>query len=398
MGDRRPRRAAQEGHRRAVPRPPPGRRLARPERRRLRGRGGGRHPPRPGRGHRRDGRRRPRARFGDRWRGSSTPAPTPTSGRSPSGGSASGRTSSTCGRPQPDELRVSLADKLYNASSIEWDLRMRGDDLWRVFGSGRDGQIWYYRSLADIFLERAPGPMADELDRVAAPNRGGRRREPGRDRGARARRAAAAEPAREAERALDRPGARARRCALDEHGCARRARSSSPGASGPSRPGADLGEMQEAGAAEALAYYRDTGGVYDRIAALPAADDRGDPRLVPGRRVRDGAGLRLSDRRLGGDVRAAGGRDRHPAELRRHHAAREGDRRRAGQGADPPAAAAAGGEPGRDGPRERGRRRRPGAARARRRGRAGGAPAARGRAGEEGRRRAPRTPPARRRF
>jgi hypothetical protein len=66
----------------------------------------------------------------------------------------------------PDELRVSLADKLYNASSIEWDLRVRGDDLWRVFGSGRDGQIWYYRSLADIFLERAPGPMADELDRV----------------------------------------------------------------------------------------------------------------------------------------------------------------------------------------------------------------------------------------
>jgi hypothetical protein len=35
-----------------------------------------------------------------------------------------------------------------------------------VFGSGRDGQLWYYRSLADIFLERAPGPMADELDRV----------------------------------------------------------------------------------------------------------------------------------------------------------------------------------------------------------------------------------------
>lgn len=66
----------------------------------------------------------------------------------------------------PDELRVSLADKLYNASSIEWDLRVRGHDLWRVFGSGRDGQIWYYRSLADIFLERAPGPMADELDRV----------------------------------------------------------------------------------------------------------------------------------------------------------------------------------------------------------------------------------------
>src|SRR5439155_24765451 len=33
--------------------------------------------------------------------------------------------------------------------------------------------------------------------------------------------------------------------------------------------GADVGEIQEAGAAQALAYYRDTGGVYERVAALP---------------------------------------------------------------------------------------------------------------------------------
>jgi enoyl-CoA hydratase/carnithine racemase len=33
--------------------------------------------------------------------------------------------------------------------------------------------------------------------------------------------------------------------------------------------GADMGEIQEAGAADALAYYRDTGGVYERIARLP---------------------------------------------------------------------------------------------------------------------------------
>jgi enoyl-CoA hydratase/carnithine racemase len=32
--------------------------------------------------------------------------------------------------------------------------------------------------------------------------------------------------------------------------------------------GADMGELQEAGAADALAYYRDTGRVYERIAAL----------------------------------------------------------------------------------------------------------------------------------
>ena len=27
-------------------------------------------------------------------------------------------------------------------------------------------QLWYYRSLADIYLERLPGPMAEELARV----------------------------------------------------------------------------------------------------------------------------------------------------------------------------------------------------------------------------------------
>jgi (p)ppGpp synthase/HD superfamily hydrolase len=67
---------------------------------------------------------------------------------------------------EPDELRVSLADKLYNARMILEDLRLRGDDLWCVFGAGRKGQLWYYRTLADVFLQRDAGPMAAELDRV----------------------------------------------------------------------------------------------------------------------------------------------------------------------------------------------------------------------------------------
>lgn len=66
----------------------------------------------------------------------------------------------------PDEMRVSLADKLYNARMILYDLRIRGDELWRVFGSGREGQLWYYRALADAYLARDAGPMAAELDRV----------------------------------------------------------------------------------------------------------------------------------------------------------------------------------------------------------------------------------------
>jgi (p)ppGpp synthase/HD superfamily hydrolase len=67
--------------------------------------------------------------------------------------------------PEP-VLRVAAADKLHNARATLSDLRAAGDDVWRRFGSGREGQIWYYRSLADIFLERHPGPLADELDRV----------------------------------------------------------------------------------------------------------------------------------------------------------------------------------------------------------------------------------------
>ena len=63
-------------------------------------------------------------------------------------------------------LRVSVADKLYNARAILFDHRMVGDDVWKRFGSGRPSQLWYYRSVADLFLRRYPGPMADELDRA----------------------------------------------------------------------------------------------------------------------------------------------------------------------------------------------------------------------------------------
>jgi hypothetical protein len=67
--------------------------------------------------------------------------------------------------PEP-VLRVAAADKLHNARATLRDLRAGGDSVWARFGSGRDGQLWYYRSLADIFLDRLPGPLAEELDRV----------------------------------------------------------------------------------------------------------------------------------------------------------------------------------------------------------------------------------------
>ena len=48
---------------------------------------------------------------------------------------------------QPESvLRVSLADKLFNARSILRDYLVVGDDVWGRFQTGRAGQLWYYRS------------------------------------------------------------------------------------------------------------------------------------------------------------------------------------------------------------------------------------------------------------
>jgi (p)ppGpp synthase/HD superfamily hydrolase len=66
----------------------------------------------------------------------------------------------------PDVLRVSLADKLHNARSIYADLQRNGTITWRRFNGGREGTLWYYRSLVEIFKQCSSGPMVAELERV----------------------------------------------------------------------------------------------------------------------------------------------------------------------------------------------------------------------------------------
>ena len=65
-----------------------------------------------------------------------------------------------------DVLRVSLADKLHNACSILRDLQQHGDLIWERFKGGKDGTLWYYRSLVAIFHENDFSPMVAELKRV----------------------------------------------------------------------------------------------------------------------------------------------------------------------------------------------------------------------------------------
>jgi (p)ppGpp synthase/HD superfamily hydrolase len=65
-------------------------------------------------------------------------------------------------------LLVSLADKTDNAEAILADYRVLGDALWGRFTGGREGTIWYYRSLTAIFDRVLPGPLAADLSRAVA--------------------------------------------------------------------------------------------------------------------------------------------------------------------------------------------------------------------------------------
>jgi len=64
----------------------------------------------------------------------------------------------------PSVLRVSTADKLHNARSLLFDLRRFGEDkTWVRFNGGKEGTLWYYRRLLDVYQEVANTPMVEEL-------------------------------------------------------------------------------------------------------------------------------------------------------------------------------------------------------------------------------------------
>jgi (p)ppGpp synthase/HD superfamily hydrolase len=71
---------------------------------------------------------------------------------------------------------VSLADKIHNARSILQDLQTRGEATWSMFTGGKDGSLWYYKSLVKIF-DNSPFPflkqelhqLVDEIIKLADP-------------------------------------------------------------------------------------------------------------------------------------------------------------------------------------------------------------------------------------
>jgi (p)ppGpp synthase/HD superfamily hydrolase len=65
---------------------------------------------------------------------------------------------------------VSAADKLHNARSILSDYRVLGDGVWARFSGGKEGTLWYYRTLVGALGEGETAPgiqhLLAELNRV----------------------------------------------------------------------------------------------------------------------------------------------------------------------------------------------------------------------------------------
>ena len=63
-------------------------------------------------------------------------------------------------------LLVSGADKLSNVRAILSDYHEIGDAVWERFSGARDGTLWYYRTLSEIFTTKFDSPLSRELARV----------------------------------------------------------------------------------------------------------------------------------------------------------------------------------------------------------------------------------------
>lgn len=61
---------------------------------------------------------------------------------------------------------ISAADKLHNVRDLIAALRRQGDTVWQHFRGGREGTLWYYRSMLETLSARGPQPLVEELARA----------------------------------------------------------------------------------------------------------------------------------------------------------------------------------------------------------------------------------------
>ena len=61
---------------------------------------------------------------------------------------------------------ISAADTLHNASTLLADYRSMGEAVWARFNGGKQGTLWYYRSVVEILKQGGRTPLFEQLDRV----------------------------------------------------------------------------------------------------------------------------------------------------------------------------------------------------------------------------------------
>ena len=61
-----------------------------------------------------------------------------------------------------------LKECLADARSILADLRALENELWGRFNDGKEGTLWYYRSLVDVLKVAGSSPIVGEHDRTSA--------------------------------------------------------------------------------------------------------------------------------------------------------------------------------------------------------------------------------------
>ncbi|WP_427163028.1 HD domain-containing protein [Aliinostoc sp. HNIBRCY26] len=66
----------------------------------------------------------------------------------------------------PSVLLVSSADKLHNLRSLLQDYRLVGESLWQRFQGGKDGTLWYYRTLIDALRKIQLTAIVEDLTRA----------------------------------------------------------------------------------------------------------------------------------------------------------------------------------------------------------------------------------------
>ena len=91
-------------------------------------------------------------------------APMPTRIPSRHGASARRNTFAHLKKADADTRLVSAADKLNNVRSILSDYRAIGESVWSRFNGGREGTLWYYRTLRDEFLRHKPNRITRDLE------------------------------------------------------------------------------------------------------------------------------------------------------------------------------------------------------------------------------------------